>query len=69
MKEIHAYQNQDGTYKVNIVNSSEKTKTIGKAEVKEFSESKVEISRAEIKITAYTSDRNDGELLSVEIKE
>lgn len=69
MKEIHAYENQDGTFAVTISNSSTKTKTNGKSEIRETTNSSIEISRAEVKILAYPAERSTGELLSVEVKE
>lgn len=68
MKEIHATQNQDGTFSVSIVARSEKSKMVGKSEVKEIVESCMKISRAEISITAYPNDRKDGEMLKLEVK-
>lgn len=69
MKTIHAEENQDGTYSVTISNQSTKSRMSGKAEVKEIIDSRIVISRAEIKITAYPNDRNDEEMLKLEVKE
>ena len=69
MKEIHATQNQDGTYYVSIITSSAKSKMVGKSEVKELVTSTIEISRAEIAITAYSNDLKNGEMLKLEVKD
>ena len=41
----------------------------GKSEIKEITESIMEISRAEITITVYPNDIKDGEMLKLEVKD
>lgn len=68
-KEIHAYQNEDGTYKVRIITRCpDKEKYIGKEKFVERSESECEIERAAIHITVYAT-KNDNKLCSFTIKE
>lgn len=67
MKEIHAYQNDDGTYRVEIIDTILQTKIIGKHEVKEITESKTEILRASIQITCY-QDENTGKIFTIEVE-
>lgn len=69
MKTINAVQNQDGTYMVTILNQTSRTKMNGESEIKEIIDDKIVVKRAGITITAYPDDRNDGELLSMVVKE
>lgn len=69
MKTISATQNQDGTYAVTISSESIKSRMSGKSEIKEITESIMEISRAEITITVYPNDIKDGEMLKLEVKD
>lgn len=68
-KEIHAYQNEDGTYRVEMITRyPDKERYIGKEKFVEMSESKSEIERAGIYITAYAT-KNGNKLCSYTIKE
>lgn len=68
-KEIHAYQNEDGTYRVRIITTyPDKEKYIGKEKFVEMSESESEIERAAIHITAYACKDNN-KLCSFTIKQ
>ena len=60
MKEIHAYQNDDGTYRVEIIGPV-KTSRIqqGKGWVDNITQSTAEIPRAKINITALQSNDED----------
>ena len=69
MKTISAMQNQDGTYAFTISSKSIKSRMSGKSEIKEITESIMEISRAEITITVYPNDIKDGEMLKLEVKD
>lgn len=69
MKTISATQNQDGTYSVTISSKRIKSRMSGKSEIKEITESIMEISRAEITITVYPNDIKDGEMLKLEVKD
>lgn len=66
MKEIHAYQNDDGTYRVEIIGTTHQTKTVGKHEIKEMIEAKTEIPRALLHIEALTSN-DEGQLVTIMI--
>lgn len=48
MKEIHAYLNDDGTYRVEILGTTHQTKLFNKHTMKETIETKMEIPRASI---------------------
>lgn len=69
MKEIHAYQNDDGTYRVEIVDIVKTTRTIGRKLFEYTDESKAEIPRAGIQIIAYKGGNPDGELLTFTVSE
>ena len=56
MKEIHAYLNDDGTYRVEILGITHQTKLFNKHTMKETTETKMEIPRASIQIEAYTNE-------------
>ena len=60
MIEIHAYQNDDGTYRVEVVDIIKATRTI---------ENKIEIPKADIQITAYKSRNPDSEILTFTVKD
>ena len=62
MKEIHAYQNPDGTYRVEIFNTVETTEVRHHETIKTTTESKTTIYRATIYITPMASlDGNEEE--------
>lgn len=63
MKEVHAYQNDDGTYRVEIVDIVKTSRTIGREIYESTTESRTEIPRATIQITAYKSKNPSGEIL------
>lgn len=68
-KEIHAYQNEDGSYKVEIIERyHNKERYIGKEKYVEIGELKGEIERADIHITAYACKDNN-KLRSFTIKQ
>lgn len=67
MKEIHAYQNDDGTYRVEILGTTYQTKMMGKHTVKETIETKTEIPRASIQIDAYTNE-DTYEIITIEVE-
>ncbi len=69
MKEIHAYQNDDGTYRVEIVDIVKTTKVIGRKMFESTDQSKTDIPRAGIQIVAYKSEKPDGEILTITVKE
>lgn len=69
MKEVHAYQNDDGTYKVEILGVKFTEQTLGKAEIKTITESKIEIPRAQISITSLPpSDEDEGKYFTILIE-
>lgn len=55
MKTLTATQNEDGTYHVVITNRYEVSHTVGKGEVKDQVEGKMDIPRALIEITPIKS--------------
>lgn len=67
MKEIHAYQNDDGTYRVEILSTTYQTKMIGKHKVEKTIEAKTEIPRASIQINAYMNE-NTREIMTIEVE-
>lgn len=70
MKEIHAYQNDDGTYRVEVLGVKFAEHTLGKAEIKTITESKLEIHRAKINITSLApSDEDEGKYFTIMIEQ
>jgi len=69
MKEIHAYQNDDGTYRIEILDITKVTRTIGRKIFEDVKKCKTDIPRAGIHITAYKNKRSDGEILTVTVEE
>ena len=67
MKEIHAYQNDDGTYRVEIIGTTYQTKMVGKQTIKETIETKTKIPRASIQIDAYTN-KDTWEIFTFEVE-
>lgn len=55
MKEVHAYQNDDGTYRVTVMNKSEK-KLPGDGRTDKTIEGTMDCRRAIIEITPLLSD-------------
>ena len=56
VKEIHAIQNEDGSYHVTITNKVKKKKLFGLRNEEETIEGTMEIPRALIEITALATD-------------
>lgn len=56
MKEIHAIQNDDGTYHVTITNRVKKKKLLGSHNTEETIEGTMECQRAIIEVTPLQSD-------------
>lgn len=69
MEEIHAYQNKNGTYKVEIIRSAEQVTYIDKHEIRQTTESKIEIPRASILITVYKPEEPSTSLCTISISE
>lgn len=66
MKEIHAYKNDDGTYRVEIIGPVKSSRLQqGKGWVDEVTQSTTEIPRASIQITAYASYYSDDVLCTI----
>lgn len=69
MKEIHAYQNDDGTYRVEITRLVKIPRLQhGKGWVEETTQSTVEIPRAQISITALMSHEDKEECFTIKIE-
>lgn len=69
MKEVHAYQNEDGTFRVEIIRSVSSIKNVGHQEIKQDVISRAEIPRASIHITAYEHTTPNSALMTIEIRE
>lgn len=65
MKEIHAYQNEDGTYRVEICGTAKDTRFIGKNEFEELTEYKTEIPRAKLQIEALVLADDENKLMTL----
>ena len=59
MKEIHAYKNDDGTYRVEVISVKFTEQKLGKGEINTITESKMEVPRAQINITALPPGDED----------
>lgn len=59
MKEIHAYQNDDGTYRVEVLGVKFTEKMLGKSTIREITDSKIEIPRAKVSITSLPPSNED----------
>lgn len=68
-KEIHAYQNEDGTYRIEMLGDMENPICVGMKRIKEITESKVEIGRAAIKIIGYSVALSEPTIFTLEIKD
>lgn len=69
MKEIHAYLNEDGTYRVTCIDEIEETKEFqGHAVVKETTQATMEIQRAKLHIEALVAN-DEGQIMTVVIGE
>lgn len=68
MKEIHAYQNNDGTYRVEVFGIKFTEKMLGKERIREITESKMEIPRAQINIIGLPpSNKDEGKYFTITI--
>ena len=67
MKEIHAYQNDDGTYRVEILGQVKTSRLQhGKGWIDETTQSTAEIPRAQISITGLPSnDEGEGKYFTI----
>ena len=70
MKEIHAYRNEDGTYRVEIIGSVKSSHfQQGRGWVDETTQSTAEIPRASIQITAYALSEGDDTLCTITLND
>ena len=68
MKEIHAYQNDDGTYRVEVLKMQLTEKMFNKNIIKETTEAKLEIPRALINITTLSPSDEDKSNFTITIR-
>lgn len=66
MKEIHAYLNDDGTYRVEVLCTASQTRIKDKRDLKETVVCKTEIRRADVWIRAYTDEDSGKTTVMVE---
>lgn len=69
MNEVHAYQNFDGTYRVEILGTECTTKYVGKHKIEETTKSKVEIPSAFIDIAVCKSSHPNLPALTIKFDE
>lgn len=67
MKEIHAYQNEDGTYVVEMKGNFKTIKTIETESFEIINEGKISIPRAGIQIFAYTNGKPDDKIFTLSL--
>ena len=65
MKEIHAYQNEDGTYRVEICGTTKDTRYLGRCKYNDTIEYKTEIPRAKLNIEALILADDEKKLVSL----
>lgn len=65
MKEMHAYQNEDGTYRVEIYETAKDTRYMGKCKYEELIESKIEVSRAKLNIEILPLADGENKLITL----
>ena len=65
MKEIHAYQNEDGTYRVEICGTTKDTRYMGKCKYEDTIEYKTEIPRAKLNIEALMLADGENKLITL----
>jgi hypothetical protein len=69
MKEIHAYRNEDGTYRVTCIGEVKETKELqDHSVVKENTQATMEIQRAKLHIEALVAN-DKGQIMTVVIGE
>ena len=70
MKEIHAYRNEDGTYRVECIGevATEVKEFRGQKVVEETSQAIMEILRARIHIEALVAN-DEGQIITVEVRD
>lgn len=69
MKEIHAYQNDDGTYRVEIFGVKFTEQTLGKGRVRTTIESRIEVPKATLSITALASyDKDEKNIFTITVE-
>ena len=65
MKEIHAYKNDDGTYRVEILDIIETFEARNNATYRETTQAKTTIDKAMINITPLNSLDSNGEVFTI----
>ena len=68
MKEIHAYQNDDGTYRVEVLGIQVVEKMLGKGVIRDTIESKIEMPRAQISIVNLLPGDDEEEYFTLKIE-
>ena len=68
MKEIHAYLNDDGTYRVEVLKMELTEKMFNKNIIKETTNAKLEIPRALIDITTLSPSDEDKSSFTITIE-
>lgn len=70
MKEIHAYQNDDGTYRVEVLGVKFTEQTLGKGEIRTITESRVEVPRAQVNIIGLPpGEEDEGKYFTITIEQ
>ena len=69
MKEIHAYQNDDGTYRVEVLGIQVVEKMLGKGVIRDTIESKIEMPRAQISIVNLLPGDDEEEYFTLKIEQ
>lgn len=68
-REIHAYENDDGTFRVKIFQSDTKTKEDNKAQIDTCQKSEIEIPRADINFICYDSNNIESDIFTIETRD
>jgi hypothetical protein len=67
MKEIHAYQNDDGSFRVEITEIVCTTRFFGKHKVEDTTEKKAKIAKASIHITPFMENNDEALTFQIEL--
>ena len=69
MKEIHAYQNNDGSFRVEIMETVCTTRFFGKHEIKDTTEKRAEIAKASIHIAPFIENNDEALMFQIDLGE
>lgn len=69
MKEIHAYQNDDGSFRVEIKETVCTTRLFGKHKIEDTTEKRAEIAKASIHIIPFMENNDEALIFQIDLAE